>query len=349
MWNDNNKNKWVTKSPDVESNLNIINRTNENECSVNIENITMMNDDLIIKKSIRKCMTDDKSSDYPLFHSQSTIQHVEITILEHSIEDFFETMTFRKISKGWNIAMMNYLTQNLHVACWCKLQTCLLTRPRECHSSHLQPYHAQAMLHNLEHLSKIEKFDPKTDLLLIPKTTCILRKAKERHYCMLPKHGDSDDRERLRGNIIERGIRFLLMMIKNPQSCLAKSSNPCSVFTSPMRFKGEMGAKNKEMFKRYKVEAPTDKENDCHKKTHAYFQLEQLRDNFFRNCEHWTLLIEHVRSMLGLHCGIEGIPMPSKIVVQFTLFHNVRAMRLFIFPQELRASISTSLRRATRV
>ena len=133
---------------------------------------------------------------------------------------------------------------------------------------------------------------------------------------MLPK-AEHATRERVLDNIIERAIRFLLMTIKHPQSCLVKGGTSHSKFTIPICFKGVMGVNNEEMFKRHKVEFPEDKANDRHKKVHNYFELEGLHKNYFGNFEHWNLFIEDARSMLCLHCGIEDIPMPSKTSLNF--------------------------------
>ena len=76
-----------------------------------------------------------------LFQVNSSIQHAETKTLEDATEDFFDMMDFRLIAKGWNIAMMNYLHENLHVACWFKLQSCMFLKPEEYHNGSLVPGH----------------------------------------------------------------------------------------------------------------------------------------------------------------------------------------------------------------
>ena len=103
-------------------------------------------------------------------------------VLEFGIEDYFDITMFRRVSKGWNTAVMNYLHQNLHVACWFKLQSCLMLKPQECHYAELKEKCADAMIRSLHQLNDIDAFDPKTDLLIVTKIISILYRAKEEHH-----------------------------------------------------------------------------------------------------------------------------------------------------------------------
>ena len=130
---------------------------------------------------------------------------------------------------------MNYLYDNLHVACWFKLQRCMLSNAGECHLCILPPYCAEVMIRSLKHLHKIDEFNARTDLLLTPKAMSIIFRVKEIHHTMLPRPTKSNQSKRqwLFENILEKAIRFLLMTIKNPESHLAKVPKPCTILPFP--------------------------------------------------------------------------------------------------------------------
>ena len=77
-------------------------------------------------------------------------------VLEFGIEDCFDMTMFRRVSKGWNTAVMNCLHQNLHVACWFKLQSGLMLKPQEHHRAELKEFHADAMIRSLHQLNEID-------------------------------------------------------------------------------------------------------------------------------------------------------------------------------------------------
>ena len=142
---------------------------------------------------------------------------------------------------------MNYLHDNLHVACWCKLQSCMLLNPWEHHLCNLTSFHVEVMIRSLKHLHKIDVFNARTDLSLMPKIISIRYRVKEIHHDMLTRRTKRNQRkrERMFDQIIEYAIRFLLMMIKNLESFLAIGPKPCTTHTVPMCFKGESRIKNK--------------------------------------------------------------------------------------------------------
>ena len=214
----------------------------ENDDTKNQKKNSLSNDELSFIESARKHINYVILGS-ELFQVKCAMQHVETKILEHAIEDFFDAMIFRLISKGWNIAMINCLHENLYVDYWFKLQSYIFLKTEEHHGGSLAPYHTEAMIHSLKYLHIIDEFNAKTDLLLMPKITSIIFKVKELHHAM-PLRSKKPKRQRIFDNIIEKAFRFLLIMIKNPQSCLAKSLQKHNLFTVTMCCKGKSGDKN---------------------------------------------------------------------------------------------------------
>ena len=116
---------------------------------------------------------------------------------------------------------MNYLHENLHMACWFKLQSCMFLKPEEHHNVSLVPGHAVVMIHSLKHQHIIDEFNAKTDLLLTSKITRIIFKVKEFYHAILSK-SNKTKHQKMFDNMIEKAVSFLPMTIKNPRSCLAK-------------------------------------------------------------------------------------------------------------------------------
>ena len=114
-----------------------------------------------------------------LFRVDGFMNQITTNVFEHLIEDFFDLSNLRLINTGWNVAVIHYLHQNLHVACWFKIQSCCFLKPQEHNNCKLSSFDADVVIRCVQELNEIDEFDPKTDLLIVPKTISMLHKVKD--------------------------------------------------------------------------------------------------------------------------------------------------------------------------